>query len=148
MAGMFYPSQPDELFETIHRCFTHPLGPGRFPTKHSHHYRERVECLIVPHAGYEYSGPIAAHSYEVAYDYLSDDRDDVTVLILGPNHHGVGSGLAVSSVESWKTPMGTIEVSKNMRDRLCESCELVDVDDLALVGDHSIEVQVPFLLVI
>ena len=141
---MFYPSNPDELFETIHGCFTHSLGPGRFPTRSSTHSTERVECLVVPHAGYEYSGPVAAHSYEVAYNFLSDHKDNVTVLILGPNHHGIGSGLAISAAESWKTPMGKIEVSKELRERLCESCAIIDVDDVAHLGEHSIEVSNEF----
>lgn len=145
MAGMFYPSDPDVLFETIHRCFTHPIGPGHFPKKLSVHSKERVECLVVPHAGYEYSGPIAAHSYEVAYNFLSESSEEVTVVILGPNHHGLGSGLAISSAENWKTPMGKIEVSGEVRKLLCDSCELVDINDAAHSVEHSIEVQIPFL---
>lgn len=144
VAGMFYPSDPEILFESIHRCFTHSLGPGRFPTKRSGPSK-RVECLVVPHAGYEYSGPIAAHSYNVAFDIFCESKGTLNVIILGPNHYGIGSGLAISSADGWKTPSGVIDVNKELRRSLCNSCEIVDVNDGAHSREHSIEVQLPFL---
>lgn len=148
VSGLFYPSQPDELFESIHRCFTHPMGPGLFPKNNPAASAERVECLIVPHAGYDYSGPVAAHSYNVAYNLFCQASESVTVVILGPNHYGIGSGLAVSPSDYWKTPIGLKMVNTTLRKSICDSCELIDVDDIAHMREHSIEVQLPFLQVI
>ena len=148
VSGIFYPSDPGELYESIHRCFTHPLGPGRFPKNRSGDTISRVECLIVPHAGYLYSGPVAAHSYNVAYDFFCEGGESTTVVILGPNHHGNGSGLAVSEADYWRTPIGVTSINKDLRNALRDACDLVDVDDSAHLREHSIEVQIPFLQVI
>ncbi len=150
VSGQFYPSDKDELYELIHRCFTNALGPGKFPSPSSVPSPgdiSRVECVIVPHAGYIYSGPVAAHSYNISFDFFQKFKDakDVTVVILGPNHYGIGSGIALSGAEEWKTPLGDIKVATEMGKRLSSSSSIIDIDNLAHSREHSIEVQIPFL---
>jgi len=151
VAGTFYPLDKDELFESIHRCFTHPLGPGRFPDNNSFKKEEtdRVECLVVPHAGYEFSGPVAANSYLVAHDFFkSITNKKTTAIIVGPNHYGVGSGVALSSAATWLTPLGEVKVAGDLSKKLRENCDILDIDDIAHYKEHSIEVQLPFLQVV
>jgi len=88
-----------------------------------------------------YSGPVAANAY---YALASDGKPD-TIVILGPNHTGYGSGLAVADEGFWRTPLGDVEVDAETANRIVQETHLVDVDDLAHRFEHSIEVQLPFL---
>jgi AmmeMemoRadiSam system protein B len=108
---------------------------------------ERVECLIVPHAGYLYSGPVAAHSYQVAHNFFQHfkDKDQINVVILGPNHYGVGSGVSVSPASYWETPLGKIRVNSEMATAITQKSNIIDVDEISHSREHSIEVQIPFL---
>ncbi|NOZ76915.1 MAG: MEMO1 family protein [Euryarchaeota archaeon] len=138
VAGMFYPASKEELISQIEACFTHPLGPGGLPEKGD---GERdVLAAVVPHAGYVYSGYEAAHVYAL----LAGQRKPRTVVILGFNHRRMGSFIAVST-EDWVTPLGTVEVDREVAEALWRNCDLIDHDEEAHVGEHSIEVQLPFL---
>ncbi len=150
VSGQFYPSDRDELHELIHRCFTHALGPGKFPSASSvlnSQEISRVECLIVPHAGFIYSGPVAAHSYRIAFDFFQKFKDEknTTVVILGPNHYGIGSGIALSGATKWRTPLGDVKVASELGKILTLSSNIIDVDEVAHSREHSIEVQIPFV---
>lgn len=148
VAGLFYPLDKEGLFESIHRCFTHTLGPGFFPQKSSriNENTPRVECLIVPHAGYEYSGPVAANSYAIAAQFLgSISNKKTTVIILGPNHYGIGSGLSLSPFDRWMTPLGFADVNIDFSKKLSKTCSILDSDETSHSKEHSIEVQLPFL---
>lgn len=148
VAGQFYPSDRDELFETIHWSFTHPIGPGKFPSKsQSTDTAAKVECLIVPHAGYQYSGPVAAHSYFVAYNFFQHFREEekIHVVILGPNHYGIGSGVALSPSAYLETPFGIIPVNENLTKAISKSSGIIDIDAVSHSREHSIEVQIPFV---
>lgn len=150
VAGSFYSANSDELFESIHQCFTHPMGPGEFPSR-ADPLRNTldIECLLVPHAGYEYSGAIAAHSYAIAYNFLHTRRDDQkSIIVLGPNHYGIGSGVSISPANSWITPFGDMRVDESLSRALQQKCDLIDRDAMAHSREHSIEVQLPFLQVI
>src|SRR5712691_2817414 len=114
VAGAFYERSRDALLRQIKECYTHPLGPGR-PAEVRAGPR-RLVGLVVPHAGYVYSGPVAAHSYAA----LAADGWPQSFVIFGPNHHGQGAPLALT-----KPPL--------------------EEDILAHRDEHSIEVQLPFL---
>jgi AmmeMemoRadiSam system protein B len=88
-----------------------------------------------------YSGPVAAHSY---FSMAVDGKPDV-VVILGPNHTGQGSGLAVMKEGVWRTPLGDAQIDKETADQILRGSGIIDVDELAHVYEHSIEVQLPFL---
>jgi AmmeMemoRadiSam system protein B len=88
-----------------------------------------------------YSGPIAASGfYELAKDGLPD-----TVVVLGPNHTGYGSGLSLMREGTWQTPLGNVEIDTELADAIVSETSIVDVDELAHRFEHSIEVQLPFL---
>jgi hypothetical protein len=142
VAGQFYPSRERELRRQIQECFLHPLGPGKPPEAEGRGKRDIVGA-VVPHAGYRYSGPEAAHVY---YALAQQEKPDRIVLV-GPNHTGMGSAVAVSG-EDWKTPLGEVEVDREAVDKLWRGCTLIDLDETAHRFEHSIEVQLPFLQVI
>ena len=97
--------------------------------------------LICPHAGYMYSGPVAAHAF---YELAIDGKPD-TVVLLGPNHTGYGGALSLMREGKWHTPLGDIEINSAIADAILHETNLVDVDELAHRYEHSIEVQLPFL---
>ena len=97
--------------------------------------------LICPHAGYVYSGPVAASSF---YELAIDGKPD-TIVLLGPNHTGYGSGLALMREGIWRTPLGDVEVDSEISDAILHETNMVDVDEVAHRYEHSIEVQLPFL---
>jgi hypothetical protein len=139
-AGAFYEGTPDALKRQIEKCFTDKLGPGKLPEV-AKTDPTNVIGLICPHAGYMYSGPVAAHAY---YELAVDGKPDV-VVFLGPNHTGLGSGLAVMNEGVWRTPLGDVEVDRETANEIVHESRIVDIDDSAHNHEHSIEVQLPFL---
>jgi AmmeMemoRadiSam system protein B len=139
-AGSFYKGNAEALKTQIENCFLHELGPKKRPEVNKNGPR-KVIGLVCPHAGYMYSGAVAANAY---YALAEDGKPD-TVVILGPNHTGYGSGLALMTEGVWRTPLGDVEVDGETANRIVQETQLVDVDDLAHRFEHSIEVQLPFL---
>jgi len=140
-AGYFYPADPGELVETLRASFLHRLGPGRLPEKAPLEYTGRVIGVVAPHAGYVYSGHVAAHSYLE----LSDAGRPDVVFILGPNHHALGVPIAVDENDAWETPLGQVMVDKELAKELSSLERIVLFDYQAHFYEHSIEVQIPFL---
>ena len=97
--------------------------------------------LICPHAGYMYSGPVAAH----AFYHLAQDGKPDTVVLLGPNHTGYGSALSIMREGTWQTPLGKIEIDTALADDILHETKYLDIDELAHRFEHSLEVQLPFL---
>ncbi len=97
--------------------------------------------LISPHAGYLYSGPVAAHAF---YQLALDGKPD-TVVLLGPNHTGYGSALSVMREGTWQTPLGNIEIDTTLVDDILHETSILDIDELAHRFERSLEVQLPFL---
>jgi AmmeMemoRadiSam system protein B len=139
-AGAFYEGTSEALKLQIRDCFTGRLGPGKLPEVAINGPR-KVLGLICPHAGYMFSGPVAAHSY---YALAADGKPDI-VVVLGPNHTGYGSGLAIMNEGVWRTPLGDVEVDDETADQIVRASRVIDVDDSAHSFEHSIEVQLPFL---
>ena len=138
VSGMFYAGTAGELEEQIGWCYKHELGPGTIPRVNSKGLREIV-AIVVPHAGYYYSGPVAAHAYkEVADDGVFD-----TAVILGPNHTGYGYPVSLWAGGGWSTPLGEVEVNKELAQRLLG--DVIRADETAHIHEHSIEVQLPWL---
>jgi len=133
VAGMFYPGDPKSLAADIDEMLggVNSLAPRLgFP-----------KALIVPHAGYIYSGPVAAH----AYDQLSAARGVVRrVVLLGPVHRVAVRGLAVPSAEAFATPLGSIRIDREALLSLRDLPQVV-ASDPAHALEHSLEVQLPFL---
>ena len=138
VSGMFYAGTARGLEEQIEWCYKHELGPGAIPRVNSKGLREIV-AIVAPHAGYYYSGPVAAHAYkELAEDGIFD-----TAVILGPNHTGYGYPVSLWAGAGWNTPLGEVEINKKLAQRLLG--EVIKADETAHIHEHSIEVQLPWL---
>ena len=133
VAGMFYPGSRAELAAIVRECLAQAApAPG---------LAGRPKALIVPHAGYVYSGPIAAG----AYARLAALRDTIRrVVILGPVHRVAVRGLALPSARAFATPLGTVDVDDEAVASLAGMPQVV-VSDAAHALEHSLEVQLPFL---
>ena len=137
VSGIFYPSEPLELQRLIEQSFRdQKFGPGRIPPPES---KRRIYGIVSPHAGYVYSGAVAANGF---YEVSSMDFDNV--VMIGPNHYGIGTGVATMRNGVWETPLGGIEINPDLVSEICKS-GIIDFDDFAHSRDHCLEVQIPFL---
>jgi AmmeMemoRadiSam system protein B len=139
VAGSFYSSNRVNLINDIKCCFENKYGPGKIPSilnKKMH----QLKGVIVPHAGISYSGAIAAHSYlSIVEDGFAD-----CYIIIGPNHRGIGSSVALYPPGKWESPIGDIIMDEELIDAL--SGDVINVDEQSHpFGENSIEVQLPFL---
>ncbi len=139
VAGRFYEGKEDLLRKRIENCFLGKLGPGRAPEGEPGTSRN-LKAVIAPHAGYMYSGQPAAHSYLKIFE---DGRPD-HIVILGPNHTGLGARLAVCN-EDWETPLGKALFDRGLGSAIVEENKFATNDCVAHSNEHSIEVQIPFL---
>lgn len=140
VAGSWYAGTPNSLRKQIEELFTHRLGPGSLPQIIRDGPRN-VVGLVVPHAGYMASGPVAAHAY---YSLANDGKPDV-IVIFGPNHTGRGSALSIMNEGFWRTPLGDVEIDSETADQILQASNIIDVDEMAHAHEHSIELQLPFL---
>ncbi len=140
VAGLFYEGSTESLRKQLEWCFLHELGPGKIPEVNTKGPR-RIVGIVAPHAGYMYSGPVAANAY---YALALDGAPEVFV-IMGPNHQGVGSPIATCESEVWETPLGNVRVDLDLAREIVRESGIVDMDDEAHAFEHSIEVQLPFL---
>jgi MEMO1 family protein len=132
VAGLFYPADPAELRAQIHTFLN---------TKAETTAREVPKAIIVPHAGYPYSGPVAAS----AYACLQTARDRIQrVILLGPAHRVPFSGLAITQAMGFATPLGTVPVNQEALEPLL-ALPQVQASDRPHALEHSLEVQLPFL---
>jgi MEMO1 family protein len=130
VANLFYPGDPEVLHSTIQHYLAAVTPTHTAP-----------KAIIVPHAGYIYSGPVAAH----AYAQLLPIRSQITrVVLLGPCHRVAVEGLAVPSVDYFETPLGTIPLDRAAINEILQLPQ-VHVFDLTHAQEHSLEVQLPFL---
>lgn len=140
VAGLFYPSGADELNQLIELSFKERrFGPGDLPPSKELR-RRRIYGIVSPHAGYIYSGAVAANGY---YETSSMNFD--RVVMIGPNHYGIGTSLATVRDGIWETPLGQVEIDTELASRISENSGILDFDDLAHSRDHCLEVQLPFL---
>lgn len=129
VATGFYPGDPEELEETIEKLLEDAKVKNLDP-----------EGLIVPHAGYPFSGDTAAYAYKT----LENKEEEYNkIILLGPNHYGTGAEIALPD-QNWKTPLGELKVDKDLIQKIKEETN-ARVDNKAHKREHSIEVQLPFL---
>jgi len=140
VAGSFYAGDPTSLKKEIENCFLHKLGPGELPSTIIKGEREIVG-LISPHAGYIYSGPIAANGF---YKIALDGKPD-TIIILGPNHRGFGEDISIMVEGKWETPLGELEIDTDIAENILKNSKTIKKDKKAHQYEHSIEVQLPFI---
>jgi AmmeMemoRadiSam system protein B len=140
VADAFYAGTRSELTDQIVGCFNHRFGPGKVPEVTTRGPR-KVVGIVSPHAGYMFSGPVAANAYA---RLASDGLPDVFV-ILGPNHTGQGSGVSILTEGAWETPMGIATIDSILAKEIQKSSSIMDIDETAHSHEHSIEIQLPFL---
>lgn len=128
VAGQFYSASKDDLEREISAL----IGRRRAEKK------EDAIGVISPHAGYIYSGPVAAAT-------LASINPKSNYIIMGPNHTGLGSQFSVSTSDSWGTPLGEVKINKDIVQKVLKNCDLISQDELSHTHEHSIEVQLPFL---
>ncbi len=135
VAGSFYPASAEELKRALEESFVaSPLGPRGKSSP--------LPALLggmVPHAGYVYSGPCAAHFYSAV------GKDVRRVVLLGVNHRGAGAKAALSPAECWETPLGKVAIDRELEEMLAGQVDFLEKDERPHLNEHSIEVQLPFL---
>lgn len=127
VAGQFYPADREELDRTVEGY----LGKGKAATG--------AVAIIVPHAGYIYSGRVAGMVY--AKVVVPDD-----LILIGPNHTGLGDRAAVMTSGRWSVPTGEVDINEALATRLLESSDIFTADPMAHAREHSLEVQLPFII--
>jgi hypothetical protein len=133
VAGLFYPGTADDLRQTVARFLAAAPQPGR---------AEVPKAVVVPHAGYVYSGPVAA----AAYRWLEPFRDRLTrVVLLGPAHRVAVRGLVLPGASAFETPLGRVPVEPGAS---ADLAGLAGTAPQAHEAEHSLEVQLPFLQVV
>jgi len=131
VAGAFYPDNPQELSQMIDRFLDAadpPVPPGE------------IFALISPHAGYGYSGGVAAYGYK-----LIKNKPYKTVIILGPSHQYGFSGVSIYPEGIFRTPLGDLEIDKEFTQKLLNKDSDIFFESAAFAKEHSVEVQLPFL---
>lgn len=126
VADRFYPGDPVSLKREVQDL----IGTAQLD-------KQKALAIVSPHAGYIYSGGVAAET-------LRKVEVPETVIILGPNHHGRGTDVALSTT-TWQMPMGEVPIDLNLAKMILSKSELIQEDELAHRFEHSLEVQVPFL---
>jgi len=123
VSGKFYPNNKDELLSTINDCLIDTS-------------KNKVTAVIVPHAGYFFSGKCAGEAYSI----IKNSKINKFVII-GLNHYGYGSGI---SNEDWESPLGIAKCNKELVSSICKETG-IRIDENCHAKEHSIEVQLPFL---
>jgi len=136
VAGQFYPDGKEDLEKMIKYCYEHKYGPGNQPIESS----KKIFGIICPHAGYVYSGPTACHSYKS----ISSQNPEL-VIIIGPNHFGIGRNAATMIDAKWQTPLGMVQVDSEATQEIAKKSKIIEIDNYSHSQDHSLEVQIPML---
>ena len=132
VAGAFYTASASALKDEVKR-YLEEAGRAVKPEK-------RV-AIVCPHAGYAYSGKCAAYSYVSASNWK---EKELTAVIIGPNHTGVGTPISVS-FDDWKTPLGEVKCDAELAQAISDADKMARRDETAHLNEHSCEVQVPFV---
>jgi len=131
VAGAFYPGNKEELERVVERY----LSQAQVQTD-----KKYIKALIVPHAGYDYSGWVAAYGYK-----LLENRAIKRVILIGNSHSEYFDGASVYPEGYFKTPLGLVEIDKDFVERLKKSSNKIYFKETTHLKEHSLEVQLPFL---
>lgn len=140
VAGMFYQAGADELRKQVESCFLGPGGPGSLPVVNPEGPR-KIIGLVSPHAGFVYSGSVAAH----AYHRLAEDGLPEIAVLIGPNHRSYFPPIALSDERAWRTPLGEVAAAAGIAAKIASACPAAVIEPAAHYAEHSLEVQLPFL---
>ena len=134
VAGKFYPAEPDLLRREINKLLS-MVTDSPLPGK--------ICSLIVPHAGYIYSGLTAAHGYK-----LLEKNPVPTVVLISPSHREYFAGISICPGDAFRTPLGDIPIASELSDLIAENDKIIARSDRGHGSEHAIEVQLPFLQVV
>lgn len=134
IAGTWYPGNPERLTREIRGY----LSRARVPN-----LKGRLVGLIAPHAGYMYSGPVAAHAYK-----LLEDRPFSRVVVVAPSHRAYFHGASIYHLGGYRTPLGVVPLDRDVVDGLLKRKDLFSYVPQAHAQEHSLEIQLPFLQVV
>lgn len=126
VSGQFYPGSAESLKAELSQLIVRTA------------FSQQVKGIVAPHAGYIYSGAIAGKIYGTI-------KIPSTVLILGPNHHGVGYPVALYPQGEWLTPLGPLKINAYLNHLICREVSAAKLDSVAHQFEHSLEVQAPFI---
>ncbi len=132
VAGSFYPSNKTELQKQL---------ASFFEAAENHAVDKNIRAIIVPHAGYVFSGEAAAS----AYAQLDPDKEYSRIFVIGTSHHIMMNGASIYNRGNYRTPLGEVEVDIELANKLLENNKLFKFNPAAHDREHSLEVQLPFL---
>ena len=132
VAGQFYPSEAGQLADKINKYLS--LVPEQKPDGRV------VKAVMVPHAGYDFSAPVAAYSF----NQLKGRRINTAVIICNA-HAAHFNGIVIDGHDAWQTPLGLVEADKNLAGKLIKTDDTIYFNSEVHVRDHTLEVQLPFL---
>lgn len=132
VAGTFYPSNPAELKSQL---------ASFFDAAENKKVSENAVAIIVPHAGYVFSGQVAAS----AYAQIDPDKQFSRIFVIGTSHHTVMNGASIYNKGNYRTPLGIVEVDLDLANQLIDNNRIFKFNEAAHNREHSIEVQLPFL---
>src|SRR5258708_20270468 len=128
LAGKWYPANPDALKTMLDR-FVQAVPPRQVDGT--------IRGLLAPHAGLQYSGPVAAHVFALVKGLEFD-----TVAVIGPMHHAIPGSVLTTAHAAYETPLGTIQVDQEV---LTAIGKLLHLDAIRNDPEHSVEIELPFL---
>ncbi len=131
LQGTWYPADPGVLLRLISSRLSEVSPPE---------VEGRIHALVVPHAGYQYSGPVAAHAYR-----LIRGRAIERVILVGPSHRYGFDGISVSRHDAYETPLGRVPVDRSLAEGLIALDPAIRFIPDAHALEHSLEIQLPFL---
>ena len=136
-SGLFYPADKGKLLSLLEGSFIGDFGPQSLPILKNNSHKTNVKAVIVPHAGYSFSGMAAAH----AFKFLAEQKMPDLFILLGPNHSSFGSGICD---QDYETPLGVVKTDIDCARLFSEGTSL-KINNKIHEREHSLEVQMPFL---
>ncbi|RKY82846.1 hypothetical protein DRQ07_00160 [candidate division KSB1 bacterium] len=130
-AGQFYPADPEQLSTTVKKFLD---------SSEIFNINGKINGLLVPHAGYEFSGRVAASGYRQV-----EGNDYDLVFIIGTCHYKAIKGAALADWDAFETPLGLVKLDKKLINDIAEKSDLINIDREAHLYEHSVEVQLPFI---
>jgi len=126
VAGYFYPQKEKDLRKMIEEMVDPEMK------------KEKAFCVVSPHAGFIYSGPVAGAVFSSVH---LPDR----FIIMGPSHRGIESRFALMDEGIWEMPFGDVSIDSELSELIMNHTDLITKDDMAHLSEHSLEVQLPFI---
>ncbi len=134
VAGQFYLGEANSLKEQINKYLAEA---------ETEKIDGQIKAIMVPHAGYDYSAPVAAYSYKQL-----EGRQINTAIIISNSHSAYFNGVAVDESDAWQTPLGTVAVDKDLAAKIVQVDEAISFNSKVHANDHTLEVQLPFLQIV